>query len=363
MKRYCSLFLAVLILLLSLTGCTPELHERLLISAIGVDLADDGYRITVRAAPSLEGEAELCLSGEGKTVPEALDHIALLSGQQPLYSHNTMIIFGMACAERGLDACIDFFIRHYDARPTVQLFLSESTAEDILIPAEETSNWTSRQLAQLAKSETFSGLTISVNLLDFVNQIYGLSGSALLPVLRQAETPELCGTGLLKGSVFQQMLSDSAIQGYLTLAGQLQAGTISVWDGEYGEVSITTNETWSAIHFTGTEEAPRFSIEIQTEGEISSVSNGTGQLDNTAFSRLEQAYASVVFQNIQDYLAASVYAAGIDASALCRSVLRDAPEVWKAVSYDTEAFLQNAAFDISTDAKITRVEKEDRPYF
>ena len=132
MKKGICLCLAVLLTVLLFSGCAPELYERILISAIGVDRTDAGYRITARAAKTQEDGAESCLSGEGRTVPEALNQLAFSTGQKPLYSHNTLVIFGMGCAQDGLNGCVDFFIRHYDSRPTVKVFLSETTAEDIL---------------------------------------------------------------------------------------------------------------------------------------------------------------------------------------------------------------------------------------
>ena len=42
-------------------------------------------------------------------MPEALNEIARTTGQQPLYSHNTLVVFGMDCAKSGLAAYLDFF--------------------------------------------------------------------------------------------------------------------------------------------------------------------------------------------------------------------------------------------------------------
>ena len=71
MKKSLTLLLAALLFAASVAGCAPELYERALISAVGVDKTEDGCRVTVRAAQANAGGTEISLSGEGKTVPEA----------------------------------------------------------------------------------------------------------------------------------------------------------------------------------------------------------------------------------------------------------------------------------------------------
>ena len=99
MKKTLTSVLLSLILTLTASGCAPELYERLLISAIGVDRTATGCRVTVLASETTEDGGQSTFSGEGDTVPEALSQIALESGRTPLYSHNAAILFGMQCAE------------------------------------------------------------------------------------------------------------------------------------------------------------------------------------------------------------------------------------------------------------------------
>ena len=54
---------------LTASGCAPELYERLLISAIGVDRTATGCRVTVLASETTEDGGQSTFSGEGDTVP------------------------------------------------------------------------------------------------------------------------------------------------------------------------------------------------------------------------------------------------------------------------------------------------------
>ena len=77
MKKTLTSVLLSLILTLTASGCAPELYERLLISAIGVDRTTTGCRVTVLASETTEDGGQSTFSGEGDTVPEALSQIAV----------------------------------------------------------------------------------------------------------------------------------------------------------------------------------------------------------------------------------------------------------------------------------------------
>ena len=180
MKKALTSVLLSLILTLTASGCAPELYERLLISAIGVDRTATGCRVTVLASETTEDGGQSTFSGEGDTVPEALSQIALESGRTPLYSHNAAILFGMQCAESGIAEQLDFFIRHYDSRPTAKVFLAEDTAESVLLQRD----LTAERFMQLSNGAKYSEAAADVNLLQLVNGLYGVNATAALPVLR-----------------------------------------------------------------------------------------------------------------------------------------------------------------------------------
>lgn len=361
MKKSLTLLLAALLFAASVAGCAPELYERALISAVGVDKTEDGCRVTVRAAQANAGGTEISLSGEGKTVPEALNEITRITGQQPLYSHNTLVVFGMDCAQDGLKEYLDFFLRHYDSRPTVKVFLSETTAEDIL-RVESAEEPRAAQIAELAKSADYSGLSADVNLIGLINGTYGEGASAVVPILRRDERIEPAGTALLHDLSLRHTLSAAELHGLLLLQGALRAGQFVVADPECGDVTLAVRESDCEIRFTGTAEAPRFEISLQIVGEISAVSGSRYHIGSETFPRLEKALAAQACEAVEAYLSAAVYGAGCDASGFGGAVLRDAPEVWRAVSADWASVLPESVFDMNVQAAIERVEEEDTPY-
>ena len=362
MKRLLSVLICGAVFLCGLSGCTPELHERLIVRAVGIDAADGGYLVTVRAA--VDSEKEESFTESAVTVSKALESIGRKTGKKPLYSHNALLIFGDRCAVQGVQGALDFFLRHYDSRPTVKVFLAEGTAEEILaVNRAEKTIMLSEQVADLVKAEAYSGTGMDADLVTLINGVYGANRSTVLPVLHKGETIELCGVGVIRNMRLYVRPDTAAMRGYLLLSGNMHAGESIVFNESCGTVSITADKSRCDIRFVGTRENPRFTVKAEIEGDISSISKEDRQIGSDVFSKLEQQFASSALDDITAYLHNVVYPEGCDAAGFGQAVLREKIHVsqWSAEEYAT--FLQNAAFDICVTAKINRVEEEDKPYF
>ena len=326
MKKTLTSVLLSLILTLTASGCAPELYERLLISAIGVDRTTTGCRVTVLASETTEDRGQSTFSGEGDTVPEALSQIALESGRTPLYSHNAAILFGMQCAESGIAEQLDFFIRHYDSRPTAKVFLAEDTAESVLLQTD----LTAERFMQLSNGAKYSGAAADVNLLQ-------LQSNRLCAVLTPAET-----------------------QGLSALQGTLSGGEFTVKDEAFGTVSLKVRSTNSDIIFTGTAEQPEFTARIHVIAEVSAVTNTAKHVGNEAFPRFETALANCTEERIAAYLKTIN---GADAAGLSEVIFRTAPNVWREMGESRAEKLSKAEITFHVTAEVQRVEEEDIPYF
>lgn len=135
---FLSIFIFSVFMLL-LTGCSDatQLNQKLFIQGIGIDIEDNRYKITLQALDfqNLKKENEPAvrlIELFGKTLSEALESATKKTGLIPLYSQNLIIVIGDDAARKGVNNFIDFFIRHYEARPNVKICVSNSTASDIL---------------------------------------------------------------------------------------------------------------------------------------------------------------------------------------------------------------------------------------
>ena len=358
MKRWVCALLCCLVL----SGCAPQLNERLIIRAVGVDRTENGFLVTVRTAR--DSEKEVSYTAEGSTVAAALEKLAQNTGKKPLYSHNEAVIFGRSCAENDLRGAVDFFLRHYDSRPTVKVFLAENTARAVLEIEKGADDYVGAEdIAARIKAEKYYGTTVDADLTALINGVYGANQSAVLPIINKADEIELCGAGVIRDMRLSAVMNADAVRGYLLLCGKYRAGETVLYTETCGDVSIHADQSRCTIRFTGTEAEPVFSVEVEVTGDISSLSAEDQNPDSTAFSELERAYGTVLLQNMNAYLEDVVFKSGCDAAGFGAVLLRESPTIRKEMLDNMLAFFEKSTVELRVTAKINRVEEEDKPYF
>ena len=100
-------------LLLSATSCQKagtELSQLMIIQGIGIDEAENGYKVTVEilnneqsGTPSGDGSSEnktKIYTAEGESVSAALRTLTSKSGNLPLFAHNRVIVIGEGAANK-----------------------------------------------------------------------------------------------------------------------------------------------------------------------------------------------------------------------------------------------------------------------
>lgn len=142
MRAKACFLLFCFMLLLFTPGCSQvnQLNERLIVNGIGVDIEDGAYVVTMHvfdaqraSAGGEESQDIVVVTGRGRSVIDAFNAITLQSGKEPLFSQNLVLIVGEETAKSGMNNVIDFFIRYYETRPTVELFVAkERTAREVM---------------------------------------------------------------------------------------------------------------------------------------------------------------------------------------------------------------------------------------
>ena len=181
--------LFLLPLLLILCSCSfveiVEIDDRLIVTALGIDVTDDGYEVTVQALnPSGEasgssasqgssGAAQttqnFCFSGE--TVGDALIQIYTKTGFKPLYSQARILVLGKRAAEEKLSQTLDFFLREYATRTDILLAVSLSNAKEVVAASFGDSVIGAKELENAIKSGEYTSKSVTVPLYKFINLI------------------------------------------------------------------------------------------------------------------------------------------------------------------------------------------------
>ena len=156
------LVVAMLALGLALVpGCwsRKEINEITFISAVGLDRAEEGIRLTVQVAkpsqfPGAGGggggggggmERPVWLASvTGSTVFEAVKRLQEMSPRLPFFSHSMVYVIGEDLARAGIGPVLDWLDRSQEPRRTAWLLVARGEARDILAARTELERLPSR---------------------------------------------------------------------------------------------------------------------------------------------------------------------------------------------------------------------------
>ncbi len=351
--------LLCLSLLLPLWGCAGrELYDRLLIHGIGVDAAENGYVVTVRSSVSPEDEGEEYFRCEGQTVLEALNSLSRSTGRQPFYAHNYLVVFGRECARQGLDRCLDFFVRYYNTRPAVRMYLAENRAEDILSFQKDGKYLKMSELQQLGDSSRDTGSTVRVEILDFVNGVKRQGSSPVLPVLRQSDSGvEIVSTAYFDGFRLKGALSLKETRGYLAVKNRLEKGEAVIRGETFGTATFSLSGVSGAVQADRDPNGePAFSITLRAEADLSAAS-GEGSL-SANWGKMEQALAEELRQEAESAIEQAVILDRCDIFGFGAMLYRNDPAYWETVAENWKNQMAACRYTVRAEVKISRLEQE-----
>ncbi len=348
-------------LLTGLWGCGGrELYERLLIHGIGVDAEEDGFLVTVRSSVSPEAEGEEYFKCRGRSVLEALNSLSLSTGRKPFYAHNYLVVFGRNCALEGLDSCLDFFVRYYNTRPAVQMYLAESRAEDILGFQKDGKYLEMAELQKLGDSSRDTGRTVGVEILDFVNGVKRQGYSPVLPVLRTGEDGvEICATAYFDGYMLKGFLTLSETRGYLAVKDKLENGEAVLEGDGLGAVTLSLLGGQGKVKMEREADGlPRFSIGVRVRGDVSSVSGGRDRLEPENYSVLEAKLSEELKEEIGSAIEKAVLEDRCDIFGFGALLYRREPEYWLQISENWKELMAQCGYEIEVSAAVNRMVRD-----
>ena len=228
-KRTAAAVLALLTVLSSfaLSGCgKTEIQDRLIVKGIGVDKTTDGYDVTVQYTDTSSGEDKQenrCFAVSGASIADAVGKIKNSIGLEPFFGQLSAVTVGYDSAE-DMDIAADYFMRRSDVRPSVKLYLSRTTAGDILKFEKDGSVMPIDTLTSI--SPEFSVKSNDYTLLSYINARIDPCRTPAVTVLKCADTIRLATVAVFGcGGVY--MLDDDSFTAYKLLHGKLDESVLS----------------------------------------------------------------------------------------------------------------------------------------
>lgn len=187
-------------LLFSAFGKTANISDRMLVHAMGIDPSEDGgYKVSMQIFKSSGAGSDTpidpsqpnveVISGEGKTITEAIKKASYKTGREAFLGHLQLICFNRDIDFSDPEDLFRFTLADKNVYLGVDLCLSETTAEDIM-NAKMTRGATSAEaLKKIIDTNAENSTAIKCEMLDFLSCVNTPQHIAM-PVLSVEEQSE-----------------------------------------------------------------------------------------------------------------------------------------------------------------------------
>lgn len=364
LKKFAAFLLTAAFVLLA--GCQqPVLSRRLLIRGIGIDVLENGgylASIHVMDVSSKETDKVDLLKSEGKSVLEALNNVTLQTGNTPLYSQNLIVIFGQECAVQGLTDVLDFFIRHSEARPTVDVFMSATKAIDVLSVKKGEDYVLTQDIDALAEAGRLNGEAVQMRMLDLVNYQY-CGASPYLPILRvEMDEIKLDGTAFFKGDKLAGNLDIGQTRGLLLINSTIKQSAAVVDGGDAGKVTLMISGSRCKVETKIENGKPAFDLIISCDANIGAINEDVKErIGGEYYALFERELADQLKKETESVLQKTVLENQCDIFRFGRRLLQKHTEYWKQNHANWEELMSQADYRVSVEAHIQRVGQEITP--
>lgn len=372
--------LVLTVLILILCACSfveiVEIDDRLIITALGIDVTDEGYEVTVQALNTSSGgsgnsssqssgsQATQHFSVSGKTVGDALLQIYTKTGFKPLYSQARILVLGKRAAEEKLSQSIDFFLREYATRTDILLAVSLSTAKEVVSASFGDSVIGAKELENAVKSGEYTSKSVTVPLYKFINLISGETDCAYCPVIG-VEKNEFSdnmiafvyGTALFYNNTLQTVINDEDTLGLMLLTNLAGGASIPV-ETQGGTYTLGIVSGKTKIKPTIKENTALFDITTTLKCDIVEYKNADfSVISEEDIEIIKKNALEIIGKRLEQTLKISFYANNCD---ICRFgkilMLKDTDFYNKYISRGN--FADKIQYSLDIEISVRRVGKE-----
>ena len=353
-----------------------QLHERLLVQGIGIDKKDDGFLITMQVFdtqnggggdPGATNDEITVVSAQGESVLDAFNSITLQTGKEPLYSQNLILLIGEEVAKQGISQCIDFFVRYYESRPNVNLFITKGKAADVMNSEGKGQLTLPKNIEMLADSGALNASTKKSTILSVVKDLRSpiSSASAAVLALQDTNNEEVVssdGTALFSEDKLVGYLDKEETTGLLLATGQVQKGTAVIDIPDAGKVTYSFMGSQSEITADVQNNRPHFTIDVHVDANIFEIDRELGSpLPHKYFTIFADALEEHVKQLIEETLQTALERYGCDVFSFGRTLKKSQPAYFKEIEDNWLQEMKQAEYSVQVSAEIKRIGQEVSP--
>lgn len=274
-----------LFIMVILTGCwgKSELKDVGIVSGIGIDKGEDnGYDLTtqtIKPGNPFGGSptSVFIQSSSGKTVFDAIRNFIITAKKKQIFQHIHAVIIGKDIALTGVNPVLDFFIRDHEPRFSMDLFIAEDRAKEILEIQNKKYPIPSLTMKESVEVQSALSKAPQVTLHNFYQRLVEPYEDPYLPIIHKTQDDfEVYGTAIFKGDKLVGELTPFETRGMLRVLGELKGGIQIIELPSIGDesvrISIEIKKSKTSISASIKDNQPYIQIETKETGYIGDVS-------------------------------------------------------------------------------------------
>ena len=186
-KIFLAAFAVVLVLAPSTFTHVPDIEQRVVVSVLGVDAADDGYKVSAQVIipkRATEGDPKQeVVDADGKSVSEAIDKLNRAMGRRVDLGHCGVIVVGKSLAEQGVRRELEYLFAGGIVTPGTNLICTKSEAGAFIKKAVSLAANSVTGLDSFITYASTGSHTATLTLNRFLSSTDGESNTSYMPIL------------------------------------------------------------------------------------------------------------------------------------------------------------------------------------
>lgn len=372
-------FLLLAFSVLMLSSCSSsaesELKNRLIIEGIGVDFDNENnkFDLTVQVlVTSHSGGKEAAAenpvqnySASGRTIAEALNDLGSVTGKNPLYSQNRVIVLGDSLNGKNMIKALDHFAREYTARADIYITAASGKASDILTVSEGGGEITAK-LIESALDESFARSTaVDTELFNVVNLSLEENTCFTMPLLEVDSDSKLGGKAIKVTGTYvyseegeQNRLSDKETMFFLMVMNKAENGTFSIRNDE-AEIGLDIIRSKTKIKTDFKNGKPYYEIKIDSDVDL--IEYDTAKFGNLKRENVDSAAKEAedyIENGIKELLERELKDEKSDIFRFGRRFMQKFPDEYEKIKDNWQDTLPEIEYDVKAEVTVRRIGQE-----
>ena len=379
----------VVLVITFMTGCWNyrDLEDVVIVGAIGIDVEDDKYTVSVeiinskmvgRASESGGSSNEASVTVFKKTahtIKEALTKIVLESPKKIYLGHMSLLVISEEAAKKGIFRFVDHFMRDFELRKVYStVILKEGKAEDaisILLPVESVtaanirtnfeaignfySNQTNAKFDEIMMCLYERGCQTTISTIEITGEIEKGKKNDNLTVTKPDASVKIAGSAIMKKDKLIGYLNADENRNILLIKGKVKTTYIPfVCDDKKQYGNTVLDDIQSNLIVKLVKGKPEATINIKSHASLSEYNCKVNLLDKKDIAKIEEKIEKEVKKNVSN-LVKKIQKYNSDVIGVGKHLYHDNYPYWDKNEKKWDKIFPTVKFKIKVDIKIKRV--------